>query len=133
MDIFNLKPKFEVPVFEERPHSNKGTTLSEEHRRRISAAGKGRKPSEETRRKISEANKGRKPSEEHRRKNSEGQKGKTVSEETRCKISEANLDRAAKHNKKTVSEWAAELGCHRETVRRHLRNYGNLDKLEKKL
>ena len=58
MDIFNLKPKFEVPVIEERPHGNTGRTPNEETRCKIGESLKGRRRgplSEETRCKMSKA------------------------------------------------------------------------------
>jgi hypothetical protein len=73
-----------------------GRHLSEEHRRKLSEAGKGRPVSEETRRKIGEALKGKAShvmTEETRRKISEAGKGHPTSEETRRKISEANRGR----------------------------------------
>ena len=75
--------------------SLKGRTLSEEHRRKISDAGKNR--SAETHRKISEANKN--PSAETRRKISDALKGKPRSAETRRKLSEAN--KGKKHSEET--------------------------------
>lgn len=77
-------------------NGTRGTTLSEEHRRKISESQVGRTHSEETKRKMSDAAKGRPNaykgipiSEDHKRKISESKKGHTVSEETRRKISEA--------------------------------------------
>jgi hypothetical protein len=73
--------------------------ISEEHRRKISEAGKKRKPSEETKRKTSEALKGRKQTEEHKRKARDSRsytkgnvspfKGKNHSEESKKKLSES--------------------------------------------
>ena len=86
----------------------KGKSLTDEHKRKLSASMKGKnkgKPSsrkgvtisEETKKKISESLKGKVRSEEFRRKISEALKGhhgfwkgKHHSEETRRKISEAN-------------------------------------------
>jgi len=48
------------------------TSLSKEHRRKISEGNKGGTRSKETRRKMSEARKGKSLSKEHRRKISEG-------------------------------------------------------------
>ncbi|NMJ86920.1 MAG: CRISPR-associated endonuclease Cas1, partial [Thaumarchaeota archaeon] len=73
-------------------HWNKGRIFSEEHKRKISEAGKGKKLSEEHRRKIGEASKRRvrEPhSEEVKRKISEAMKGRTFSEESKRKMSEA--------------------------------------------
>ena len=82
--------------------AQKGKTLSEEHRRKISRSNKGspgpwkgKKRSEATRRKMSEARKGKSLSKEHRRKLSEANKGKKNwkgrkhTEEARRKLSEA--------------------------------------------
>ena len=66
---------------------NKGKSLSEEHKRKISKSMRGKPFSEEHIRKLSEANKN--ISEETKRKISEAKKGKHPSEETRRKISEA--------------------------------------------
>lgn len=80
----------------------KGKILSEEHKRKLSEAGKGvPKPprTEEHKRKIGESKKGNQyckgqtRSEESRRKMSESRKGKTHSEETKRKISEASKSR----------------------------------------
>lgn len=69
--------------------AQRGKTLSEEHKRKMSEANKGRTHSEESKRKMSEAWKGRIVSEETRRKMSEAKRGKTQSEETRIKMSAA--------------------------------------------
>lgn len=57
---------------------NKGKSLSEEHKKKISETMKGKEHSEKHKQKISEANKGRAFSEEHKLKLSEAKK---------CKIS----------------------------------------------
>ena len=85
--------------FEHLRLHNKGKTLSEEHRRKLSEANKGKKHSDETRRKISEVRKGdrhpffgKKRSDETKRKMSEAKKGKkrgSLSEWTKRKISES--------------------------------------------
>ena len=70
----------------------KGKTFSEEHRRNLSAARKGKLLSEKARealRELSESNKGRKHSDETRRKISAAHKGKTFSEVSRRKMSES--------------------------------------------
>lgn len=81
----------------------KGHTVSEETRRKISEANKGRARSDETRRKISESLKGENNpffgqhhSEESRKKMSEAWKGKHLSEEHRRKICEARKRYLAK-------------------------------------
>jgi hypothetical protein len=64
---------------EKLSESMKGRTFSEEHKRKLSEAGRRRKGgplSEERKRKISEALKGKALSEEHKRKMSEAKKGK---------------------------------------------------------
>ena len=67
--------------------------VSEETRRKLSAANRGKKVTEETRRKISEAQKGRTMSEEMKAKVSEGLKQyyaeNSMSDDTRQKISDA--------------------------------------------
>lgn len=75
----------------------KGSKLTEEHKRKISESGKGRiawnkgiSPSEETKKKLREARKGRIFSEETKRKMSESGKGRIVSDETRQKLRELN-------------------------------------------
>ena len=116
MDIFNLTPKFEVPVIEERVHSNKGSTHTEETRRKMSEAHKGKTLSEEHRRKISESVKTL--SEESRRKISETHKGKAKSEEHRRKMSEVKRAKVLHlfYGKHPV-DWAELLGNHASTVR----------------
>jgi len=98
------------------PH-NKGKRMSEEQRKKLSAACKGRKQSEEAKEKISKKFKGKVLSEEHKRKIGEsnrgksrqtkeglerlkkiqqerkGKPGKKHSEETKRKISEATKGR----------------------------------------
>lgn len=81
----------------------KGHTVSEETRRKMSEAKKGRARSDETRRKISESLKGENNpffgqhhSEESRKKMSEAKKGKHSTEETKQKISEARMRYLAK-------------------------------------
>ncbi len=84
--------------------------FSEEHRRKLSEAGKGRKHSEEVKRKIGKAGKGRKHTEETKIKMSLAQKGKPswnkdkkLSEETKRKISQNNA-RYWLGKKRVVSE-----------------------------
>ena len=86
---------------------NKGKTLSEEIKRKISAANKGenhgmfgKHRSEETKRKISDSQKGengnmfgKHHSEETKRKISEANKGRKFSEDTKNKISNSSKDR----------------------------------------
>jgi group I intron endonuclease len=74
--------------------AQKGKTLSEKHKRKLSishlgliSGNKGKHHSEETKLKISEAHKGKTLSEEHKRKISIA--SKNISEETRKKMSEA--------------------------------------------
>ena len=68
---------FLTPAEHIRLH-NKGRTLSEEWRRKISESNKGKNLSEETRNKMSEAHKGK----------STWNKGKSMTEETKLKLSE---------------------------------------------
>ena len=63
--------------------------FSEEHKRKLSEAGKGKKMSKEARKKMSEVKKGIKRSEEVRRKLSEVFKGVPKAEAHRHKIAEA--------------------------------------------
>ena len=87
--------------------------LTEEHRRKISAAVTGKVKSEETRRKLSESLTGRKLSEAHRQKMSEAGKDRVVSDETRQKQSQARMGHlvstetrrkiGAAHRGKTIS------------------------------
>jgi len=90
-----------------------GKQFSDEHRQKLSAAGKNRIFSEETKRKMSERMKGEKNpnygktfSEEYREKLSESQKGRKHSEATKHKISIAQIG-----NKYP-------LGCKRSAERR---------------
>lgn len=70
-----------------RPAPNKGKTLSEETKQKMSDATKGKQKSEEHKRKLSEACRGKIISEETKQKMSKSQKGKILSEETKQKIS----------------------------------------------
>ena len=72
------------------PAWNKGRSLSEEIRKKLSEVKKGRHRFEETKKKLSEANKGRHHSEESKKKISEVRKGIQFSEETKKKMSEAH-------------------------------------------
>lgn len=74
----------------------RGTTLSDETKKKISEANTGRIVSEEARRKISETLTGVPHTEERRKKVSEANTGKTHSEETRRKMSETHKARALK-------------------------------------
>lgn len=67
---------FLTPSEHHKLHS-KGKHLSEDTRKKLSAAHKGKKLSEEHRRKLSEANKGKHHSEEWRRKSGKAHKGMT--------------------------------------------------------
>ena len=71
----------------------KGTTHSEEAKRKISKINKGKVLSEEHKQKISETTKGKKLSKKHRWKISESLKGKKHSEERKRKNSEARKGR----------------------------------------
>lgn len=73
--------------------AGKGRKLSEEHKRKIGLAHKGCKHTEESKEKVSKAKKGKKLSEEHKKSISEGQKGHIVTLETRKKIGEAHKGR----------------------------------------
>ena len=143
MDIFNLKPKFEVPVIEERPHINKGSpswykgrTHTEEARRKMSEAHKGKKHSAEACAKISAAKKGKTPSAEHRAKLSaalKGRKGKAPTGEVRRKISETK--RATLRHLfygKHPAEWAEIFDCHKETVKYWKKQGKLLQKLQER-
>lgn len=104
-------PKLHIQV---RRHNlaQKGKTLSESHKRKISESLKGRNGpmkgkhfSEEAKKKMSETKKGKKFSEEHKRKISEAlkghqgaMKGKHFSEEHKRKLSESN--KGKKHGRK---------------------------------
>lgn len=85
-----------------------GKPHSEEHKRKISEAGKGRIATEETRRKLSDSNKGKIRSEETRKKISEAAlKRPPVSEETRRKLSEIGKGKTrSEETKKRMSEAA---------------------------
>jgi group I intron endonuclease len=71
----------------------KGKKLSEETRRRMSAARKGGVVSDETRNKISEAHKGKKKSEEHKANLAAANIGKKASPETIAKMKLAHSQR----------------------------------------
>ena len=73
---------------EHRRLHNKGRTVTDETRRKMSEAAKGKHHSEETKLKMSESHKGKKFSEETRRKLSEA--AKHITDETRRKMGEAN-------------------------------------------
>ena len=79
---------------------NKGMTMSNEQKMKISKANTGKHHTEETKRKISEAHKGKPTwnkgkkceplSEEHKKKISKALTGKHLSEETKMKLSKLN-------------------------------------------
>jgi G:T-mismatch repair DNA endonuclease (very short patch repair protein) len=130
----------------------KGRKFSEEHKKKLSEAGKkrpkiseatrkkmsevqkGRKFSEATRKKLSEARKKRpKISEATRKKMSEAQKGRKSSEATRKKISEAGKGRKfSEATRKKISE--ANTGKkHSEATRKKLsENAKNISKEHRK-
>ena len=105
MDIFNLKPKFEVPVIEERNHIGKGHKHTKETRRKMREAWKGRL-----------SRKGRKHSEEHCRKISEAHRAK------------ARDQYYGKHPK----EWQELFGVDSTTVRYWKKNGTLLQNLQKR-
>ncbi len=90
---------------------NKGKTISDETKKKISDSQKGRKFSKETKRKISESKKGHEVSVEIRRKLSESLKGRipwnkgktgVYSEETRKKMSESHKGKTGyRHSEET--------------------------------
>lgn len=77
-----------------KPSPNKGKTMSEESKAKMSAAKKGKVMSEEQKAKLSAAmkgkNKGKTMSEEQKAKISVAMKGKTLSEEHKTKLSAAH-------------------------------------------
>ena len=81
-------------------HNNRGKTISEWQKGRISAANKGRKHSEETKKKLSKLSTGRKHSEETKKKLSKLSKGKKLSEEHKKKLREANKNISAERRQK---------------------------------
>ena len=84
--------------------AKKTRKFSEEHKKKLSEAGKKRpKISEATRKKMSEVQKGRKFSEATRKKISEANTGKKHSEATRKKLSE-NAKNISKEHRKKMSE-----------------------------
>lgn len=79
---------------EPAPRLNGKRIVSEETRRKISAANMGKKKHDEAgRKRISERNKGRKISEEHRQRIREANTGRECSEVTRAKISATKHER----------------------------------------
>ena len=82
-----IRKKISLKLKGRTPH-NKGKHLSEETRKKISAANKSRHLSEESRKKMFGSNKGKHFSEEHKRKISNSLKGKPKSEEQKKKLSE---------------------------------------------
>ena len=104
MCIDSLKPEYNIAV--DACASAKGRKFSEEHRRKLSEAGKGihfewlgRRHSEETKRKMSESAKGRirgPMSDEQKQKLSQSIKGRTRSDEVRKNMSDGAKKRWAK-------------------------------------
>lgn len=74
---------------------NKGGSISEETKRKISEANTGRVVSDETREKLSILNKGKKVSDETKDKISKALKGRTISNDQRQKMSIANKGKVA--------------------------------------
>ena len=108
-----------------KPSHNKGKTLSEETRRRMSEAKKGYKVSQETRAKISKVHKGKTLSEEHRQKIIESNTGRKHSDETRRKISEGNKGKTHSiESRRKISEARKDKkqGPHSEEHRRKIGN-----------
>jgi len=103
-------------------HHGYGKSLSEEHKRKLSEAGKGRVFSEETRKKLSEKSKGRTMSEESRKKISQARKGHIpwnkgkrikISDETKIKMSESHKgkkqsEEISKKKSESMKKWWAE-------------------------
>lgn len=108
LGLYYHRPASELIFLTEVEHlllHNKGNKLSDETRRKMSAAHKGEKNpfygkshSDETRKKMSESHKGKPFSEETRKKMSESRKGKSFSAEHKLKLSEAAKRRYSKCN-----------------------------------
>jgi hypothetical protein len=100
-----------------------GTSLSNEHRKKLSEAKKDkkRKPfTDETRRKISESSKGKSLSDETRKKLSTIHTGKNLTDEHKRKIGEANKGRIlSDDSRKKISE-AGRTRKHGEEARRKI-------------
>ena len=97
LGMYYNRPADELIFLTESEHRtlhNKGKSLSEETRNKMSESRKGKHPSEETKKKLSEAKKGKAKSEEIKKKMSEAQKGKHASKETKKKMS---LQRTGRH------------------------------------
>lgn len=96
-----------------------GYVYTDDHREKLSKAGRGKKHTEETKRKIAESRLGekhplfkKKLSEETRRKMSEARKGRSHSPETRMKIRMTNIE--TKRKKKQLGEldeWLKSASC----------------------
>ena len=103
-----------------------GKKLSEEHKQKISEAGKGRVVSKETREKIGEANRGKTPSEEAKEKNREAHKGKNHpqygthrSEETKTKISNAHRGKKlSEEHKRNLSKSHKKENLSKDTLKK---------------
>ena len=131
----NAGSKHSVEARQKMSEAKKGCTLTEKHKRNISAGGMGqkRKPlTEEHKRKISAGNMGqkRKPlTEEHKRKITEAAIGRKLSEETKRKLSQAFTGR--KYIKETLKKMSeAKKGIKRKPfTEEHKRNMSDAAKL----
>ena len=120
---------------EHRSLHNKGRSLSEETRKKLSEASKGKKLSEETRNKMSEARKGkytgeknpmygRHHTEDSKKRISAASKGRRHTEEARKKMSDAAKGKPkTKEHKKKIAE-AARIN----SIGRHWYNNGKENK-----
>lgn len=121
-DEVHLHERFDVaanPMFYNKAKATlsgfdvEGTTLTEEHKLKISKSSKGHKKSKQTRLRMSKAQRGRVITDEHKKKLSEATEnrprgenhhmyGKTHSSEARIKI--GNSSRGRKHTKESKSK-----------------------------
>ena len=102
-----------------KPPSRKGCKLTEEHKAKISEAGKGRIHSEESREKRRNALKGKPFSDQHRANISKGKVGSKHSDLTRNKMSESRVGKRKTPTK--IFKFRSPLGVEYEVL--HLMDF----------
>lgn len=99
-----------------------GHLQSDEHKKKLSEAGKGRKHSEETKKKLAETSKGKKLTEETKKKISENSKGRIFSDESKLKISKARKGSKHSDESKLKMSEARKGSKHSEETKKKMSN-----------